>query len=69
MDYVEIHAPNETPYKVVPYLIEKVGDTEKIGFRVYQGLVRIAEFNELKKLGKWFVNTLVDMTFEMEPEK
>lgn len=69
MGYVEIHAPNETPYMVVPYLIKKVGDTENIGFRVYQGLVRIAEFNELKKLGEWFVNTLVDMTFEMEPEK
>lgn len=69
MDGVTIQVKDGPPYRVVPYLIKKVGDTENVGFRVYRDGLRLFQFNDLDDLGNWFGSIIIEATLDMKPEE
>lgn len=55
-------------YKVKPYLIKKCGDTDNVGFRVYENDTLLIQFDDLYHFGMWFSSIVIQETLDEEPE-
>lgn len=56
-------------FTVKPHLIEKCGDTENVGFRAYDALGGMRQFQDLADMGEWMTSLVITETLNEEAEK